>query len=171
VSRVAAPDGELETLIAATDVVVPSACGHLLETLAPINLDEFRNSSHFSRFVTIIKVPATIVLRLFIPVVDTSKYLNGWCRLLAFWHSLVTPMIILFLANSSGQYDSQPASQLYRFLHSYCLNEGYIRMYPCTRLVNCCSGLVYDWWTVPGVGHCGDVQRLARGSSLLHVKK
>jgi hypothetical protein len=110
------PDGELESLIAATggasSVVVPSACGHLLETLSPVNWNEFRNSSHFSRFVTIIKVPATVVLALFIPVVDTSVYLNGWCRLLAFWHSLVTPMIILFLANSSGQYVSQPVVSL-----------------------------------------------------------
>lgn len=65
----------------------------------PISEEDWKQSNILFKIVLIVRLPAMLLLQLFIPVVNPTVEKRGWSKLLNCFQLCVTPTIVLFLLN------------------------------------------------------------------------
>nr|AKN21565.1 slc24a-5 [Schmidtea mediterranea] len=90
------------------DVQFPGLFKHFLMKIIPINFEEWKEQSLFSKVLSVIQSPIMFILTLTIPVVEEEEYLKGWCKLLNCLHCILSPLIwITFIKFSAVPLGSQ----------------------------------------------------------------
>nr|AKN21563.1 slc24a-2 [Schmidtea mediterranea] len=80
-------------------VTFPGPWKHFALTILPVDLEEWREQSGFSKFLSIIQSPFMFILTLTIPIVDETAYLKGWCKILNCIHCLLSLVFWVLLPN------------------------------------------------------------------------
>lgn len=70
-----------------------------LYDINPIGMEDWVNANQITKFILIVRSPAIFVLRLYIPVVNTTAEKNGWSKLLNCFQLCVLPIVALVLLN------------------------------------------------------------------------